>query len=451
MSKYRFIVRNYHAIQEADIIIDGITILSGINGCGKSTLSRWLYYLIKGTADFENNLLHEFIKKLQSLIDRMSFVCRDLERMKRANLFSEKEDSARDKLYEIQEQLKQLKSYSPQHVELAQNLFLKATAITENTLLQNLLDEKISDARKERIMTFLNGTITNKDLSQAIDDFTEQNRRLANKLASTLLSEINERSAYTFFETLNRQFHTENDYPPYIQLEEDEVNIIDEHLSNLYNLHDAIYIDTPMSITSDATDNIFWNSLRTLITDEQKRDESTDIKKLLFRIKSLIDGEAVLKKEDNLFLPKELRYISSDQQINIRLSEVATGFKTFSYLQRLLENGYLNEETLLMIDEPEAHLHPQWIVEFARILVLLNKTLGLKIMIASHNPDMVSAIHDIAEKEGILPHTHFYVAQQCPDNKHKFVYKDLGHEISEIFESFNIALDRIKEYGATGL
>ena len=443
MSKYRFIVRNYHAIQEADIIIDGITILSGINGCGKSTLSRWLYYLIKGTANFENNLQHEFIKKLQSLIDRMGFVCRDLERMNRKSLFSDKEDSAKDKLYEIQEQLKQLEIYSPQHIELAQNLFLQATAITENALLQNL-DDKISDARKERIMAYLNAAITNKSLPQAIDD-------LANKLSSTLLSEINERSAQTFFETLNRQFHTGNDCPPYIQLEEDEVSIIDDHLSNLYNLHDAIYIDTPMSITSDATDNIFWNSLRTLITDEQKRDESTDIKKLLFRIRSLIDGEAVLKKEDNLFLPKELRYISNDRQINIRLSEVATGFKTFSYLQRLLENGYLNEETLLMIDEPEAHLHPQWIVEFARMLVLLNKTLGLKIMIASHNPDMVSAIHDIAEKEGILPHTHFYVAQQCPDNKHKFVYKALGNEISEIFESFNIALDRIKEYGATGL
>lgn len=413
MSKYRFIVRNYHAIQEADIIIDGITILSGINGCGKSTLSRWLYYLIKGTANFENNLQHEFIKKLQSLIDRMGFVCRDLERMNRKSLFSDKEDSAKDKLYEIQEQLKQLEIYSPQHIELAQNLFLQATAITENALLQNL-DDKISDARKERIMAYLNAAITNKSLPQAIDDFTEQNRRLANKLSSTLLSEINERSAQTFFETLNRQFHTGNDCPPYIQLEEDEVSIIDDHLSNLYNLHDAIYIDTPMSITSDATDNIFWNSLRTLITDEQKRDESTDIKKLLFRIRSLIDGEAVLKKEDNLFLPKELRYISNDRQINIRLSEVATGFKTFSYLQRLLENGYLNEETLLMIDEPEAHLHPQWIVEFARMLVLLNKTLGLKIMIASHNPDMVSAIHVQAAKRFVrlsqneLCDFHFY-------------------------------------------
>lgn len=243
----------------------------------------------------------------------MGFVCRDLERMNRKSLFSDKEDSAKDKLYEIQEQLKQLEIYSPQHIELAQNLFLQATAITENALLQNL-DDKISDARKERIMAYLNAAITNKSLPQAIDDFTEQNRRLANKLSSTLLSEINERSAQTFFETLNRQFHTGNDCPPYIQLEEDEVSIIDDHLSNLYNLHDAIYIDTPMSITSDATDNIFWNSLRTLITDEQKRDESTDIKKLLFRIRSLIDGEAVLKKKTISSSPKSfVTYPTTDR------------------------------------------------------------------------------------------------------------------------------------------
>lgn len=127
----------------------------------------------------------------------MGFVCRDLERMNRKSLFSDKEDSAKDKLYEIQEQLKQLEIYSPQHIELAQNLFLQATAITENALLQNL-DDKISDARKERIMAYLNAAITNKSLPQAIDDFTEQNRRLANKLSSTLLSEINERSAQTF-------------------------------------------------------------------------------------------------------------------------------------------------------------------------------------------------------------------------------------------------------------
>ena len=147
-------------------------------------------------------------------------------------------------------------------------------------------------------------------------------------------------------------------------------------------------------------------------------------------------------------IPKLIKPIAIQE---FRLTEVATGFKTFSYLQRLLENGYLNEETLLMIDEPEAHLHPQWIVEFARMLVLLHKVLGLKIMVASHNPDMVSAIHDIANKEGILDHTCFYVARQSDTNRHAFSYEALGHEIGEIFESFNIAIDRIREYGAAGV
>ena len=115
-----------------------------------------------------------------------------------------------------------------------------------------------------------------------------------------------------------------------------------------------------------------------------------------------------------------------------------------------MENGYLNTDTLLMIDEPEAHLHPQWIVEYARLLVMLNKQLGLKIMMASHNPDMVAAIHDIAYKEDILDNTNFYAARPAPDTG-LYIYHELGHEIGEIFESFNIALENIHRYGAVGI
>lgn len=46
MSKYNFKIENYHAIGHADIDIDGITVIAGGNGCGKSTLSRWLYYIL---------------------------------------------------------------------------------------------------------------------------------------------------------------------------------------------------------------------------------------------------------------------------------------------------------------------------------------------------------------------------------------------------------------------
>ena len=115
-------------------------------------------------------------------------------------------------------------------------------------------------------------------------------------------------------------------------------------------------------------------------------------------------------------------------------------------MSQLLRNGWLDKETLLMIDEPEAHLHPQWIVEFARLLVKIHKELGVKVLVASHNPDMVAAIQSIAQKEEVIDKTVFYLAQRGKDEPH-YVFSDKGTDISDIFTSFNIALSRIEQYG----
>ena len=119
-------------------------------------------------------------------------------------------------------------------------------------------------------------------------------------------------------------------------------------------------------------------------------------------------------------------------------------------MERLLINGHLNSHTLLLIDEPEAHLHPEWVVEFAHLLVLLHKEMGVKIMIASHNPDMVSAIRYIAEKEQVLEDTNFYQAVRN-DKTQKYVYQDLQQDIEGIFASFNKAIAKIDTYGSSSL
>jgi predicted ATPase len=144
--------------------------------------------------------------------------------------------------------------------------------------------------------------------------------------------------------------------------------------------------------------------------------------------------------------PEDFRFKRIDGK-TFSLMDVATGVKSFSIVQQLLKNGSITDKTLMIIDEPESHLHPQWIIEYARIIVLLNKEIGCKFFLASHNPDMVSAIRYISEKEGTLDKVNFYLAEKSKE-AFKYKYTHLDKEIDPIFASFNIAIDRINQYGS---
>ena len=185
-----------------------------------------------------------------------------------------------------------------------------------------------------------------------------------------------------------------------------------------------------------------WTDLQNMMINEFKeKPEGAD--RIIFSISRIIGGNFTV--ESDFLKNKEIHFVSADG-LDIELEKAATGLNSFAYLQMLLKNGYLDSDTLLLIDEPEAHLHPQWIVEFARLLVNIHKKLGVYIMVASHNPDMVSAIRSISKKEDLADKTNFYLAVKEKDSL-KYTYEYLGTDISRIFESFNIALSRINEYG----
>ena len=179
-------------------------------------------------------------------------------------------------------------------------------------------------------------------------------------------------------------------------------------------------------------------------------DRSGDgVRFLKMMLGRILRGKVKVKKED-FFENSELFYEREDG-LSVELGKVATGMKSFAYLWQLVSNGYLDQRTILLIDEPEAHLHPQWIVEFAKVLVFLNIKLGVKIMVASHNPDMVAAIQAIAKRHNVADKVHFYLTERDEDDEFRYVFHDLGDSVEPIFESFNIALSRIQQYGDSNI
>ena len=438
MSTYKYSLFDYHAIAEADITIDGITVLAGDNGCGKSTLSRWLYYLVNTSSRYEELLFGELKGQLDELLRQGRSIVREISRPGR-------EFNASDFL-EISSNIQRVLFTDENAVQIVMQLFRDSVHLLGIGLIEYLSDTR-SEYRIQRMNRYLNLNIERQeDFPTAIDGYVKGKLNEAEALLSEYNRDLEERTIERYFELLHSTYQVKDKEPERIQLSEDGVKLLRKNgLGNLLALERAIYVDTPMALSfgNVHSDSVFWQDLRRMIKSSSVPVSPSRLK-LLIRIKNLIGGE--VRVQDTIYQGKELRFIRKGDNLNIKLEDTATGMKTFAYIQKLIENGFLNERTLLLIDEPEAHLHPKWIFEFAHLLVLLNKELGVKVMVASHNPDMVAAIQKVSQVEDMIDFTHFYQAYH-QDEGYQFVYRDLGASVNEIFRSFNIATSRIQDYG----
>lgn len=430
---YKYSLYNYHAVGSASLDLEGITVLAGINGCGKSTLSRWLYYLVNESGQFSAHIIGDFIQSLSNRVKRMEFSLWEMTRSyDQVSSLTRKTSSSLDAL-DVND---------PASLEKAAKIYSNfLDAYTNNAF--RFETEAAEGARKNRAFRIFGGE-KDQSYGERIEGFLhrEQNNLFSQKQSTEQL--IENRPTDAFFRNIMDE-SLEKSYPERIQLKEDGVKLLDGSVNHLFGLDRAIYVDSPMAVSENLSDdNIFWRNLRALMMKPREGFQpSMEDKKILLRIARILHGKVTMVKD--AITEEQEFFFQPVKGKAFLLDEAATGYKTFSYMQRLVENGYLNEQSILLIDEPEAHLHPQWIVEFARLLVLVYKNLHTRIMIASHNPDMVAAIRAIAEKEQVLDQTCFYLAEEGQDGKYYFVSK--GTDITDIFASFNIALDRIREYG----
>ncbi|MFJ1322506.1 AAA family ATPase [Capnocytophaga canis] len=404
-------IENFRAIHKAEIKIDGITLVAGENGCGKSTLSKLLYFLYKTVSNYDYIVKKQLLHRLSNLSLYINILIREIK-------LSHKE--RQDIINTIDSNINQ---------EDWLNLINKIECLLKDN------DQDISKSvRLSRITKDLLG-----------DYYSDSEKIDFNKIKEKIKSHFKEveglissRPKSLFTRELEKEFSNSKLPSKFEVFEEGDtiVSLNEDNLSIPYTIQNTIYTDTPMSISVENM-RTHWDDLNNLLKDGKDNSLYKDMD-----IVSIIQGNSYFSN-DQLF-GEEFKYKRLDGK-TFDLLDVATGIKAFSILQLLLKGGHLNDKTLLIIDEPESNLHPQWIVEYARIIVNLNKHLGVKFFLASHNPDMVSAIRYISEKEGVLEDVNFYLAEKEKET-FTYNYKHLEKEIDPIFESFNIAIDRINKY-----
>jgi len=429
MAQYSFSISDYHSIAHADIRLDGITVIAGCNGSGKSTIARWIYSYVNYTNEFHHLVDEQLVNRLESKLYSMYRILRSADLLPYSKLRQFKSLSAgysqEVDYYELADQFKT-------RVQLFCNVVREAL-IANNT---PSFIQWVSQALE------CDGPITRVYLSEfynrTLDVLESAIEKAYIKKHDCPLEEL--------LQFIRKDIDLITDIPPHIEFKENGHNLISNNRFFIpIGLGNAIYIDTPMALSTKVTaENKIWDNMMNALTTPL-REMPFNAHKIAIRIRRIIGGKIEVQKEeitDNY----DIRYIRNADNLNISINEAATGLKTFAYMLRLIENGYLNENSILLIDEPEAHLHPQWIVEFARILVLLHKNVGTTILLASHNPDMVAALKSISEAEGVYDKISFYQAAS-DEYSQRYAYHYLGSNIEEIFESFNIALNRIKDYG----
>ncbi|MBO5085644.1 MAG: AAA family ATPase [Paludibacteraceae bacterium] len=434
MKGLRIEVENFQAISKASIVLDGITILTGENSSGKSTLSKLLYFSVDYILQYEKELYKKLFVFWSFTIDRLYSYAKDLS----LNVEDKFQFLDFDEDYDKAKKYFMLKYNAIKSVYLTSNIDVLSLdpkrllyIVIPSKFLNDSLDKIESVENLEQVFDFIEIYFTLIDASciemiktRPVSDFT-------NAFIETGMSTVKK-------ENINL-------------IEFGNPIVTEKRMNNIYSIENVIYNDSPSLIFSvdaelfsrkNRLERYNYNLRKLLLKDTSPIFD--DVYHHVFNELSNVIGGVV--QSEQIDVKYNFTYTRKTDNLKIKLSDSATGIKQFAILQLLLEKKLINDKTLLILDEPEAHLHPQWIVEYARMVVLLNKYFGVKFLLATHSPDFINALRSIAEKEKVLDKVQMYLSVK-EENKEQYCFSDLGVDIEPIFESFNIALDRISQYG----
>lgn len=395
-------IRDFAKIKQADIVIDGITVIAGENNTGKSTVGKILFSLFNSLSDIEEKIFNERMREVEKSNEKIMYEYFD------GNIIY----GGFDRLYLLSNlMIPSIRRNKNNSIEKIEEDIRKKLYKYKNSIVGKMDDdllEEMTHKLGENIESFLEIPEENIILEVVSEYFSKVFSSQTNSIldkekhnAPVLTLKIKNRHNRLFFQD-NRCVKMEN-----------EINII----------HKAIYIDNPFIVDELSGDydglSTMEDELKKLILKQNQRDifdgvvESVRAKEKLKEIyevlKTVVDGQIIFGQGEEIYLKND----NLDKPLSVH--NLSTGIKSFTILKMLLEKGCLKDKDVLILDEPEIHLHPQWQIIYAQLIVLLQKNFDLSIIVTTHSPYFVDALDLFSHKYGINKKVNYYLASNTEE------------------------------------
>lgn len=393
-------INNIGKLKNAEVVIDGITVITGENDTGKSTVGKVLWSVFNGFYEIDEKVYNEKVSELEKIIDEIikENVYKNLSTD--YNSFFEIFNSTGKKI--AIEFLKENKNYSEDEIKIIINNYKKDLKIENISNFVQEINETLKISDKEIIKVIVS-RIMNKEFHNQINAvFSKEKMNIGEISLKIKDKEID------------------------LKIENNEISDVQNYF--LIN-KETMYIDNPFILDSyDFEDENHQTHLATNVFSENENSVISEIKvkkklnNIYQKLNSVLSGE-ILENKNSKFV-----YRKNGEDIDLK--NLSTGLKTFAIIKMLLQNGTLEENGTIILDEPEIHLHPEWQLKFAELIVLLQREFGMHILLTTHSPYFLNAIEVFSERHKIDDKCKYYVAENEGNSS---IIKDVTGNTREIY------------------
>lgn len=422
----QLIIDKIGKIEHAELNINGLTVIAGKNDTGKSTVGKVLYALIKSLSRYNS-----FFKNTQLNKIKQNLILPLLQKITVS-------------------------------VKVADDLLVQVATLLDDLRFTKTLDiTKHKHFSQDDIIALLKKIRTEIGSKEIVEDI--------DKIFAALeaMSQASEEEKYreTFLFDLQRIFCEEinnskyhergviqllNEEGPFLSASIEQNQILDL-ACNFFKARGVfgkvLYIETPFVLERIfALDKPNWLDLLNAFNEKEQPTQA--VSGLLGSVS--VNTELLQFIQDNIFhtarfsFDKEQRslcYQVDEEATRLLLPNVACGIKSFGLLFSLLQKNLLTKDTLLVLDEPENHLHPEFQIKYAQMIALLVKE-GFSVVLTSHSPTFIQALFAYSQKYQIEKKTSYYLAEQI-ENQNYSRFANVSNEVEKITDNLVSPMDKL--------